>query len=43
VKEAAENPNLVKQSPHTTPIGRLDEVKAARQPKLRWMAVTQPV
>ncbi len=38
VKEAAENPNLVKQSPHTTPIGRLDEVKAARQPKLRWIA-----
>ncbi len=38
VKEAAEEPNKVRMAPHTTPVGRLDEVKAARQPKLRWTA-----
>jgi glycine dehydrogenase subunit 2 len=35
VKELKENPDLVKNAPHTTP-GRLDEVKAARQLNLRW-------
>ena len=35
--ELKENPNLVKEAPHTTPIGRLDEVKAAREPNLRWL------
>ena len=37
-KEAEGNPSLVQQSPHTTPISRLDEAKAARQPNLRWSA-----
>lgn len=29
-KEAKENPELLKEAPHNTPIGRLDEVKAAK-------------
>ena len=35
-KEARENPELVKQAPHNTRIGRLDEAAAARKPVLRW-------
>jgi glycine dehydrogenase subunit 2 len=35
-REAQENPDLVKTAPHTTPVRRLDEVRAARQPDLRW-------
>lgn len=35
-REAAENPDLVKQAPHTTAIGRLDEVAAVRRPNVRW-------
>ena len=36
IGELKENPELVKKAPHSTPIGRLDEVKAARQLNLRW-------
>ena len=35
-REISENPDLVRQAPHTTPVSRLDEAKAARQPDLRW-------
>ncbi len=35
-EEAAGNPELVKTAPHTTRVGRLDEVAAARKPILRW-------
>ncbi len=35
-EEAATNPELVKTAPHTTRVGRLDEVAAARKPILRW-------
>ena len=35
-REAKENPDLVKGAPHTTPVGRLDEARAARKPVLRW-------
>jgi glycine dehydrogenase subunit 2 len=35
-EEAATNPELVKTAPHTTRVGRLDEVAAARKPVLRW-------
>jgi len=35
-KECEENPELVKGAPHTTIIGRPDEVKAAKEPKIRW-------
>lgn len=37
-REAEENPDLVKQAPHSTRIGRLDEAAAARKPVLRWKA-----
>lgn len=34
--EAKENPQLLKEAPHNTPVRRLDEVKAARDPKLKF-------
>ena len=34
--EAKNNPDLVKTAPHTTPVKRLDEARAARKPVLRW-------
>jgi glycine dehydrogenase subunit 2 len=34
--EAQNDPELVKSAPHTTPVGRLDEARAARKPILRW-------
>ncbi len=34
--ELQENPDVVKNAPHTAPIGRLDEVSAARNPIVRW-------
>ena len=34
--EAAHNPELVKTAPHETPVKRLDEVKAAREPRLTY-------
>ena len=34
--EAAEDPELLHQAPHTTPVGRLDEARASREPRLRW-------
>jgi glycine dehydrogenase subunit 2 len=35
-REAKETPDLVKNAPHTTPVSRLDEARAARRPILRW-------
>jgi len=35
-EEARTQPHLLHQAPHHTPVGRLDEVKAAREPVLRW-------
>ena len=35
-QESRETPDLVKNAPHTTPVRRLDEAKAARKPVLRW-------
>ena len=35
-REAEETPELVRSAPHTTPVRRLDEARAARQPVLRW-------
>ena len=37
-RESEETPELVQQAPHTTPVSRLDEARAARQPDLRWRA-----
>ncbi|MBM7855253.1 glycine dehydrogenase subunit 2 [Desulfohalotomaculum tongense] len=36
LQEAAEDPEQVKTAPHSTPVGRLDEVTAARKPVLRY-------
>jgi glycine dehydrogenase subunit 2 len=38
MKEAYENPGLVKSAPHTLPAKRLDDVRAARELNLRWVA-----
>ncbi|QGP91169.1 putative glycine dehydrogenase (decarboxylating) subunit 2 [Neomoorella glycerini] len=35
-KEVVENPDLLHSAPHNTPVRRLDEVGAARNPVLRW-------
>jgi len=35
-QEAQRDPELVKQAPHSTPVRRLDEARAARKPLLRW-------
>ena len=35
-REALEDPEMVRNAPHTTRIGRLDEAAAARKPVLRW-------
>ncbi|HEY2409789.1 MAG TPA: aminomethyl-transferring glycine dehydrogenase subunit GcvPB [Polyangiaceae bacterium] len=36
VREAEESPEVVKGAPHLTRLGRLDEARAARKPRLRW-------
>jgi glycine dehydrogenase subunit 2 len=35
-QEAKENPEIVKTAPHSTPVSRLDEARAARKPVLSW-------
>jgi len=35
-QEVKTNPDYVHQAPHRMPVGRIDEVKAAREPNLRW-------
>ena len=35
-EEADTDPDLLKQAPHSTRVSRLDEVRAARRPVLRW-------
>jgi glycine dehydrogenase subunit 2 len=35
-REALETPDLVKTAPHSTPVKRLDDVKAARELRLTW-------
>jgi glycine dehydrogenase subunit 2 len=35
--EAQENPQLLHDAPLTTPVGRMDEARAAREPDLRWL------
>jgi glycine dehydrogenase subunit 2 len=35
-EEARSEPDLVHGAPHAAPVGRLDEVRAAREPRLRW-------
>jgi glycine dehydrogenase subunit 2 len=38
--EAEREPEKLKSAPHSTPVRRLDEVKAAREPVLRWRKET---
>jgi glycine dehydrogenase subunit 2 len=38
LREADETPDLVRRAPHLTRLGRLDEARAARKPRLRWTA-----
>jgi glycine dehydrogenase subunit 2 len=39
-REAHDDPELVKSAPHDSPVRRLDEATAARQPDLRWRAMS---
>ena len=39
-REARETPEVVHEAPHTTPVRRLDEATAARQPNLRRRPMT---
>ena len=36
LKESVENPDLLKNAPHNTPVRRLDEVKAIKELNIRW-------
>jgi glycine dehydrogenase subunit 2 len=38
--EAHQDPDLVRGAPHSSPVRRLDETTAARQPDLRWRGMT---
>ena len=40
-KEAAEQPDVVKSAPNNTPIRRVDDVLAAKQPVLTWRAMQE--
>jgi glycine dehydrogenase subunit 2 len=35
-REAETDPQAIHAAPVTTPVGRLDQTRAARQPDLRW-------
>lgn len=41
-REAAENPDLLRDAPLTTPVSRLDEGRAARELKLHWKSSPKP-
>ena len=41
-REAAESPELLKEAPHGRPVRRLDEVRAAKQPVLRYLFGEHP-
>ena len=41
-REAAESPELLKEAPHGRPVRRLDEVRAAKQPVLRYLFDEHP-
>ena len=40
-READDNPEILHSAPHDTPVRRLDEVTAARNPDLRWNSGSQ--
>ena len=37
-EESHQEPDIVQNAPHTTPVSRLDEALAARRPNLKWQA-----
>jgi glycine dehydrogenase subunit 2 len=37
-EESRQDPDIVQNAPHTTPVSRLDEALAARRPNLKWQA-----
>ena len=41
-RESAESPELLKQAPHGRPVGRLDEVKAAKRAVVRYLFEDHP-
>jgi len=41
--EARSQPQLLKTAPHTTPVRRLDEARAARELDLAWKPAAQPI
>ena len=41
-QEAAEQPALLKEAPHNRPVGRLDEVRAVKQPIVRYRFKEHP-
>jgi glycine dehydrogenase subunit 2 len=41
-REAAEDPAVVKEAPHTRPVRRLDEVKAVKRPVVRYLFEEHP-
>jgi glycine dehydrogenase subunit 2 len=42
LREASEEPERVKDAPHTMPVRRLDDVRAAKQLDLRWKLTAPP-
>ena len=42
-REAADSPELLREAPHDRPVRRLDEVRAAKQPVLRYQFGEQAV
>jgi glycine dehydrogenase subunit 2 len=43
VQEIKDDPQMVKSAPHTTPVRRLDDVKAAREPVAKWDGWNEPM
>ena len=42
VRDAAERPELLKEAPHDRPVGRVDEVKAAKRAVVRYLFEDHP-
>jgi glycine dehydrogenase subunit 2 len=42
-REAADEPETLKEAPHDRPVRRLDEVRATKQPVVRFGFETRPV
>jgi len=38
-KEALENPEILKNAPHNTTVGRIDEARAVKKPILTWKQI----